>query len=165
MKQVDVAIIGGGISGTALLYHLARHSDYNRVVLMEKYPQIAAVNSHARNNSQTLHCGDIETNYTLEKALKVQQTARMVVDYAESLSEAERNQILFKFPKMLLGVGDAECELLHQHRESLFLRKFVLGIQPKQTAKTSRDVYTCGAPTVLRSLRNHLFAALHNSSQ
>ncbi|QKQ26139.1 hypothetical protein [Candidatus Reidiella endopervernicosa] len=43
------------------------------------------------------------------------------------------------------------------------VRKFVLGIKPKQTAKLNATVYAYGAPTVLRSLRNHLFAALHNS--
>ncbi|QKQ26779.1 hypothetical protein [Candidatus Reidiella endopervernicosa] len=35
--------------------------------------------------------------------------------------------------------------------------------KPKQTAKLHATVYACGAPTVLRTLRNHLFAALHNS--
>lgn len=112
MKQYDVAIIGGGISGTALLYELARRGDAKRVVLLEKYDSLAAVNSHGRNNSQTLHCGDIETNYTLEKALQVKQTAQMVVDYALSLPQAEREQLIYKFPKMVLAVGDKECEQL-----------------------------------------------------
>ncbi|QKQ25059.1 MFS transporter [Candidatus Reidiella endopervernicosa] len=35
--------------------------------------------------------------------------------------------------------------------------------KPKQTAKLHATVYAFGAPTVLRTLRNHLFAALHNS--
>jgi malate dehydrogenase (quinone) len=112
MKQIDVAIIGGGISGTALLYELARRGDTSRVVLLEKYPDLAAVNSHGRNNSQTLHCGDIETNYTLEKALQVQQTAQLVVDYAMSLPEAEQQKLIYKYPKMVLGVGEQECAQL-----------------------------------------------------
>ena len=82
----DVIIIGGGISGTALLYLLAQYSDINDVMLLEKYNVIANVNSHGRNNSQTLHCGDIETNYTLEKALQVQASANMVVRYADRLN-------------------------------------------------------------------------------
>ncbi|WP_236860642.1 hypothetical protein [Candidatus Reidiella endopervernicosa] len=36
--------------------------------------------------------------------------------------------------------------------------------KPKQTAKTSRDRLCLRRPTVLRTLRNHLFAALHNPS-
>ena len=112
MKQIDVAIIGGGISGTALLYELARRGDAGRVMLMEKYPSLATVNTHGRNNSQTLHCGDIETNYTLEKALQVKQTAQMVVDYAQTLPESERDKMIYKFPKMVLAVGERECEQL-----------------------------------------------------
>ncbi len=112
MKQYDVVIIGGGISGTALLYELARRGDGAKVALLEKYDSLATVNTHGRNNSQTLHCGDIETNYTLEKALQVQQTAQMVVDYAQGLPEPERDKLIHKYPKMVLAVGEDECEKL-----------------------------------------------------
>ena len=71
----QVAIIGGGVCGTALLYMLAEYTDINDIILIEKYDSVATVNSHGRNNSQTLHCGDIETNYTLEKASKVKAAA------------------------------------------------------------------------------------------
>lgn len=93
----DVIIIGGGISGTALLYLLAKYTDINDVMLLEKYNVIANVNSHGRNNSQTLHCGDIETNYTLEKALQVQASANMVVRYADDLEN--KDDILYKYSK------------------------------------------------------------------
>lgn len=112
VKHVDVAIIGGGISGSALLYLLARYTDLSRIALLEKYPALATVNSHGRNNSQTLHCGDIETNYTLEKALQVQKTAQMVVRYAEN--QPERDRLLFSYPKMVLGVGERECTELRE---------------------------------------------------
>lgn len=118
MKQIDVAIIGGGISGTALLYELARRGDVGRVVLLEKYPSLASVNTDGRNNSQTLHCGDIETNYTLEKALQVKQTAQMVVDYAQMLPQGERDRLIFKYPKMVLAVGERECERLAERYDS-----------------------------------------------
>ncbi|KKL61538.1 hypothetical protein LCGC14_2194300 [marine sediment metagenome] len=96
----QVAIIGGGVCGTALLYLLAEYSDINDIVLIEKYGNVAKVNSHGRNNSQTLHCGDIETNYTLEKASKVKAAAEMVVNYTATL--ANRDNIIFKFPKMVI---------------------------------------------------------------
>ncbi len=115
-KTVDVAIIGGGISGSALLYLLARYTDLKHIALFDKCDTIAALNSHGRNNSQTLHCGDIETNYTLEKALKVQAAARMVVRYAEHLPSA--SHILYKYPKMVLGVGEQECDQLADRFES-----------------------------------------------
>lgn len=77
----EVAIIGGGISGTALLYSLSNYTNINRIVLIEKYEEVALVNSHENSNSQTLHFGDIETNYTLEKAQTVKRAADLVKNY------------------------------------------------------------------------------------
>ena len=70
-SQTDVLIVGGGVCGTALLFELSRYTDLGHLTLVERYDQLAQVNSKASSNSQTIHCGDIETNYTLEKALKV----------------------------------------------------------------------------------------------
>ncbi len=106
----DVLIIGGGVSGTALLYQLAAFTDLKRITLLEKYAALAAVNSNGRNNSQTLHCGDIETNYTLEKARQVQRTAAMLVNFASRLPQCD--QILFRHQKMVIGVGEQECTAL-----------------------------------------------------
>jgi len=106
----DVIIIGGGVSGTALLYLLAQYTDINNIQLFEKYGSIASVNSHGRNNSQTLHCGDIETNYTLDKARQVQASANMVSRYAQTLEN--KDDVLYKYPKMVIGVGDHEVAQL-----------------------------------------------------
>lgn len=111
----DVAIIGGGVCGTALLYMLTEYTDIQDIALIEKYDDVAKVNSHGRNNSQTLHCGDIETNYTLEKAAKVKAAAQMVVNYTETLSE--QDEVIFKYPKMVLGVGEKECQQLRERFE------------------------------------------------
>ena len=73
--DTDVLIIGGGVCGTALLFELARYTDLSHLTLVERYDQLAQVNSRATNNSQTIHCGDIETNYSLEKARSVKRTA------------------------------------------------------------------------------------------
>ena len=108
----DVIIVGGGISGTALLYLLSKYTDINNIMLFEKYGSIASVNSHGRNNSQTLHCGDIETNYTLEKACQVQSSAKMVTRYVNALEDGEK--IHHKYPKMVIGVGDKEVAQLRE---------------------------------------------------
>jgi len=117
----QVAIIGGGVCGTALLYLLAEYSDVDDIVLIEKYDGVAKVNSHGRNNSQTLHCGDIETNYTLDKASKVKSAAEMIVNYTELLED--REQVIFKFPKMVVAVGEKECQRLRERYE-LFKDRF-----------------------------------------
>lgn len=52
-KQADVVVIGGGITGTAILHELAK---YNlRAVLVEQEPELAAGTTKA--NSAILHAG------------------------------------------------------------------------------------------------------------
>jgi len=114
-NQYDLLIIGCGVSGSALLYLASKYTDIKQVGVIEKYAAPARVNSLSSNNSQTLHCGDIETNYTLEKALKVQRAARMLANYA--LAQDDSHHIIFKYPKMVLGVGAAECQQLRERYE------------------------------------------------
>jgi malate dehydrogenase (quinone) len=111
---VDVLIVGGGVCGTALLFELARYTDLKRLALVERYEQLAQVNSKATSNSQTIHCGDIETNYSLDKALSVQRTAAMIGRYGDLLEPAARERCVFRTPKMVLAVGDEECRMLRQ---------------------------------------------------
>lgn len=111
VKHYDLLILGGGISGTALLFAAARYSNLSSIGLVEKHGSIAAVNSSGRHNSQTLHCGDIETNYTLEKALAVQRSAAMIPRYAALVPEGQE-AFLFKQPKMVLAVGESEVDKL-----------------------------------------------------
>jgi len=102
----DVIIVGGGVSGTALLYTLSRYTNLKNIGLIEKYSDFGKVNSAPTMNSQTLHFGDIETNYTIEKARKVKRSADMVMNYLENEKAAKGDENLFiKVPKMVLAVG------------------------------------------------------------
>ena len=114
-NQYDLLIIGAGVSGSALLYLCTKYTDIKNIGVIEKYAAPARVNSLSSNNSQTLHCGDIETNYTLDKALKVQRAAAMLRNYA--VAQPDAHHIIFKYPKMVLGVGAKECELLKKRFE------------------------------------------------
>lgn len=113
-RVFDVIIVGGGISGCALTYTLAKYSDIKSIAVLEKYGNLAPLNSNARSNSQTLHCGDIETNYKLEKAAQVKRQANMLVHYAQMI---DKNDFIYKHPKMVLAVGEQECEKLHQRHQ------------------------------------------------
>jgi malate dehydrogenase (quinone) len=110
----DVAIIGGGASGTALLYVLAKYTNIKNIVLLEKYDELGIVNSNPVNNSQTLHVGDIETNYPLEKARQVMPAAMMVKRYTDSLPDEERKRIISNTQKMVLAIGKDEVEELEK---------------------------------------------------
>ncbi len=119
----DVIIIGGGASGTALLYALSRYTDIGSIALLEKNAALGSVNSHPKNNSQTLHVGDIETNYSFEKARQVRTAALMVKRYTDSLEEDERASIIRKVQKMVLAVGKQEVDELgarYEHLKEIF---------------------------------------------
>jgi malate dehydrogenase (quinone) len=109
----NVIIIGGGVSGTALLYTLCKYTDVKNIGLIEKYSDFGLVNSSPRMNSQTLHFGDIETNYTLEKAKKVKRYADMVMNYLEHEKTLKGDEGMFlKVPKMVLAVGKDQVKTL-----------------------------------------------------
>jgi len=115
-EHYEVLIIGAGISGTALAYELARYTDIEKIGIIEKYEDVATLNSKGTSNSQTIHVGDIETNYTLEKAAITKRTAKMVEKYC--LQYHYENEIIFSHQKMALGIGEKEVEfLLHRYEE------------------------------------------------
>ena len=113
-KFFDVAVLGGGIVGAATFYTLAKYTNLKSLVLIEKYSKLGLVNTGSLSNSQTLHFGDIETNYTLKRAQKVKVAAQMVARYVESLPKSEQKIIFKKFQKMVIGVGAAESEIIRQ---------------------------------------------------
>lgn len=114
-NQYEVIIVGGGISGCALAYELARYTDVEKIAILEKYDTPASLNSSAKANSQTIHFGDIETNYTLAKAKITKQTAKMVEKYC--LQYHLENEVIFSHQKMALGVGDKEVEFMLERYE------------------------------------------------
>ena len=137
-KHYEVIIIGGGITGSALAYVLAEFSGIKNIALLEKYEGLATLNSKASANSQTIHCGDIETNYDLQKATEVKRKADMIVKYCQK--HGYENKFLFQGQKMALGVGKSEVELIKDRFEKfkelypylqLFDKEELKKIEPK----------------------------------
>ncbi|NJN31789.1 MAG: FAD-dependent oxidoreductase [Synechococcales cyanobacterium RM1_1_8] len=117
----DVAIIGGGVCGTALLYCLSNYTNLQAIALIEKEPDVALINSQKTSNSQTLHFGDIETNYSLAKAEGVNRAASLVKQYL--LRQDPQQTIYSKYHKMVLAVGAEQSEKLrdrHHRFQQLF---------------------------------------------
>jgi malate dehydrogenase (quinone) len=118
-NHYDVLIVGGGISGTALFYELAKYTSVSSLCLLEKYEALATLNSKGTSNSQTIHIGDIETNYTLEKAKVTKRTAKMVEKFC--LQYNLQDKIMFSHQKMALGVGEKEVHFIenryHEFKE------------------------------------------------
>lgn len=114
-KLFDTAIIGGGVAGTSLLFTLARYTDIKHIILFEKYEEVSLLNTNPKANSQTLHVGDIETNYTYEKAEKVKKASSMVSNYIQNFGGLDK--IGFKRGKMALAVGKEEIKKLKERYE------------------------------------------------
>ncbi len=108
----DTVIIGGGVTGTAIAYLLSKYTNVENIALVEKYNKLAQVNSANWNNSQTLHFGDIETNYTLKKATKVKDAADLVKNYL--IKHDKNKEIHSKTEKMVLAVGKEQVEILEK---------------------------------------------------
>ena len=111
----DVAIVGGGVCGTALLYSLSQYTNVGKIALIEKNSEVALVNSKQSSNSQTLHFGDIETNYSLEKAKRVNRAAMMVKNYLLKNDVAREMHTLYH--KMVLAIGEVEAEFIKERYE------------------------------------------------
>lgn len=114
-SQFDVLIVGGGVVGTALIYTLSKYTDVKNIGLIEKYSDFGLVNSASTKNSQTLHFGDIETNYSFEKAKSVKRMADMVMKYLENgRSTGEDPKLFSKYSKMVLAVGKKQVDDLNK---------------------------------------------------
>lgn len=109
-KHYDILIVGGGISGAATFYEFAKYTNIKSIAMLEKYEALATLNSKGTSNSQTIHVGDIETNYTFEKAKITKRTAKMIEKWC--LQHDLQDKIMFKHQKMALGVGEKEVEFI-----------------------------------------------------
>jgi malate dehydrogenase (quinone) len=151
-KLFDTAIVGGGVAGCSLLFTLARYTDINNIILFEKYDEVSQLNSNPKANSQTLHVGDIESNYTLEKAKKVKKSSSMIKNYIENFNEV--NIVGFRSDKMLLAVGNKEIEALKirysEFKElypylELWDEKFLATFEPKLLENRKEPIMAMGA--------------------
>lgn len=109
-KYYDMVIIGGGITGTAMFYTLSKYTNLQSILLVEKYKDLSSVNSHYNSNSQTLHFGDIETNFTFEKSQEVKQASSLLAGFATKYAP----DTLLLSHKMVLAVGEKEVRELEE---------------------------------------------------
>lgn len=133
-KHYDVVIVGGGISGSALAYELARYTDIEKICVLEKYEDVGTLNSKGTSNSQTIHFGDIETNYTAQKAAITKRTGKMVENYC--LQYGYENDVIYSHQKMALGVGDEEIDFMTNRYEEFKELFPKLEVWDKETLKT-----------------------------
>ena len=116
MNEFDVVIVGGGVSGCSTFYTLAEYSQVKKVAIVEKESKLAQISSNHKANSQTIHDGSIETNYTANKARSVKLAAQKVRNFC--LKENLQDKVIFNMQKLAIGVGDTECDyMVRRHEE------------------------------------------------
>ena len=151
-KLFDTVIIGGGVAGTSLLYTLAEFSEVESIALFEKYEELAMLNSNPKANSQTLHVGDIETNYTYEKATKVKRDSSFVSNYIYNMDGLD--DLGYERDKMVLAVGEEEIKKLRKRYEKfrelypyleLWDEEFLAAYAPKLVEGRKEPVLAMGA--------------------
>ncbi|MCX6714483.1 MAG: FAD-dependent oxidoreductase [Candidatus Uhrbacteria bacterium] len=103
----DVIVIGHGVTGAGLEWVLSRYSNATRILGIERRKGAGMVNSNVTNNSQTLHKGDIESNYPLDKALQVKWGADLLGAFVDQ--NLPHGKLVI--PKQLIAVGDEVDEL------------------------------------------------------
>jgi malate dehydrogenase (quinone) len=123
----DILTIGGGVSGTGFQnvnQFLRRRDGTGSVssILVERLPEVGALNSHHTQNSQTLHEGDIESNYTPDKSQEVHDAAAYTRTYLKK-QEAQGNILYRTVGKMLLGVGQQEVDIVSKRYHDLTITK------------------------------------------
>jgi len=113
-RPYDIVIIGGGVTGAAILYVLAKYTNVKRVALVERNQWAGAVNSAPHSNSQTVHDGGTETNYGREHAEKAKRGAGILCSYLKT----RQDPFLFqKRHRMVIGIGEDDIQVLKNHLE------------------------------------------------
>ncbi len=116
LDSCDVAVVGLGATGTAVAKVLSSDSNVKDIIGIEKYSRVATVNSHPRNNAQTSHEGDTETNYSVEHALEVREAAMYLRHFVDSRNDPTLSQ---KRLRMVIGITKKEVATLEKRYEEI----------------------------------------------
>ncbi len=116
----DLVIVWWGVTGTALLYTMAKYSSISRMAIIEKDKEVGLGNSANWMNSQTLHDGSIETNYSFAKAKIVKGCVQTVKNYVTKTQEKYPTTRLYHLQnKMVIAVWDQEVAALTERFEQI----------------------------------------------
>ena len=112
--QTDVVIVWGWIVGSTL-HHMLWYVQWDiSSILIERQKQVGELNSEYTQNSQTLHEGDIESNYKdIQKIRTVHAAAWMFKSFLLDQWH-DTSHLYTKVGKMLLGVNKKEVVIVSQ---------------------------------------------------
>jgi malate dehydrogenase (quinone) len=117
-SHVNVAVVGGGIVGGALVKVLTEFTNIPKIAIFEMGGSIGNLNSNVRYNSGTLHDSSTE-HYDHPKSEIVCPAVGITETYFTKHVGVDPN-LYRKGPKLLLGVGEEECRVV-TNRYNTFL--------------------------------------------
>ncbi len=92
-------------------------------LLLKNKLEVGQMNTHYTQNSQTLHVGDIESNYIVEEKIKQNKRAAwMLLSFFDRFPE-ETSGFRTKVGKMLMGAGESEVKEVIKRYEWLTLQE------------------------------------------
>jgi malate dehydrogenase (quinone) len=143
-NEYDVIIVGGGVIGTSLLYMLSEFTDIKNILLIEKR-KIGEGSSDSQSNSQTLHVGDIETNYNTEKIIETRTASHLILKYTQKI---KKDNLIKQVQKMVLGVGNEEVENIIKRYDEKFISLFpsIKVIKSKEILKVEPNIIKGRSP-------------------
>lgn len=111
MREIyDVGIGGGGIVANWIAYLLSFTNC--TAWLLEKYGDVALVNSNTDQNAQSLHGGPEETNFGFTKVMMMRLCEIIQGAFLETFCEEGEGKTFMHLPKMALAVGQSEVMAL-----------------------------------------------------
>jgi len=113
----DLTIIGSGIVGSSTAYILSKFTDVNNIAIFDKNSEAGKGNSDSSMNSKTLHEGFAETNYTIEKVLRMKLAGKLFRNYFRKIefnkAGFSKEEIFSYIPYFVLAIED-ETSLLEE---------------------------------------------------
>ncbi|KAF7456797.1 putative malate:quinone oxidoreductase [Cryptosporidium felis] len=112
----DVAILGGGVVGSALMYLLSKHTCLKKLVFISENGSDGEINLPFHLD-ETIHSGEVEPAVDLQHSLKLSRHADSLRGFLLRLPSESGMKCMRKTGKMLVGVGEEEGARIEKRYE------------------------------------------------
>lgn len=114
-NMVDLLIMGGGVTGSALVYLLAKHTNIKKIVFLSDKKKVEKNLIYHLDN--TIHSGETDSNVDLHHSLRLLRLSNMLRNLVKGLPGGIGNECMEKKNKILLGLGEEENDRIVKRYE------------------------------------------------
>ncbi|OII70963.1 oxidase or dehydrogenase [Cryptosporidium ubiquitum] len=136
---VDVLIMGGGVTGSALVYLLAKHTNIKSIVFLSDKKE--AEKNLIYHLDKTIHSGETDTNADLQHSFRLLKLSNMLRNLVKEFPGGVGNELMEKRNKILLGLGEEENNRIEERFQEFrhFFPKIKL-IDGKEISKLEPNI-------------------------